>query len=1035
MKIATKDRSQHEDEEADRLVRKAPKQKPPRRDTRRERVHTEQDPDLEGDPDLKNKDKSLNFKIVGAVSRRYKQLQRALKNQQKPQKQQEQQDPKDRIPARSRETGEVVNISPATLKDEPGKYEKLDPEEAKAQQAKKPQPKDEGPPKEIKDQVEDKPDLAQKIKVDPNLPAADFFPGIQLPEGMKTLGDVGKALAQAGESKKQAPKKDEPESGAKEEAPKPGAEKAPGEGAPPEKEKEAPKEPPQQKLPTAAEKHNIPQPTRREASSEEYAEANLLLADTFPPKMAAKLIAQKIHPGDARELVDSFRSARTKKVPDLPAFIDKVSGLYQTDPDKVEPPTVWKNTEGEKVAFDTLDPDEKADAYRKYQMQVLGASIAATQIVSDKLSFPNSKGDPTVPQSVRKTLAHVLISKTTEDSSDLDEQVFRTALKSPTVELSPHTGKKLLEALSSNPLAEKIGKSFLFANDYLKAKKDFLKSEAITEHGTPAEIAVGLMQAKKFFQERAASYGFQEHRGQERFERKVLQQLKELNPEKYVKVRKAVDQVERRDYDKAKKAYAKAFEAWAHKPVESRGFAPTPPVVPIGISNAKTDEELHKESQDLWEGLFESRGPTKTASRVAYRHVISSYLKGNAMGTDSQATPKLGLYHGIDPAENYPQHGYPGWQQRQLRDLNESDYDGILASAKEWLKNPVLTGLEPDQKFRNALDLVVGKVDIQVYNTLLARLQGTPEPGLEQSGGLTVKQAKATPDRDALEKMVFAKFPPDSRQKSGNRLTVMLTGPTAKALRRDAYETVALADLKDSELQKLADTIKVKTAKTAGFSFAEEKAYFLFYGKGPFNRDVTEALHYEAFPFKDDEGKSHTDVAMKIDSHKSSGIVTRADEMQGLTAETLVSLSIPEGSEAGAFKAAQKVARKHNLEVEKSTAGYTPKHRKTERPKSKGKAFPFRASSYRSGDGMTLAQELRQLAVKVAAENPSFGYDLLSLARKADKQQKTAAVSAPSAPSTQFTSLKATIIKTAREMSPEARTTIKPILQALKDLG
>ena len=58
LRVATKSEGEREDEEAERLVRPSPKKKPPRNDSRRERMDT--DADLERD-----KDKSLNHKDVG----------------------------------------------------------------------------------------------------------------------------------------------------------------------------------------------------------------------------------------------------------------------------------------------------------------------------------------------------------------------------------------------------------------------------------------------------------------------------------------------------------------------------------------------------------------------------------------------------------------------------------------------------------------------------------------------------------------------------------------------------------------------------------------------------------------------------------------------------------------------------------------------------------------------------------------------------------------------------------------------------------
>ena len=63
-RTSTKTTEEKEQEEAERLLRKEPKLKPPRRDLRRERVKVEEDKD----PDEKQeeRDTSHNFKDIGA---------------------------------------------------------------------------------------------------------------------------------------------------------------------------------------------------------------------------------------------------------------------------------------------------------------------------------------------------------------------------------------------------------------------------------------------------------------------------------------------------------------------------------------------------------------------------------------------------------------------------------------------------------------------------------------------------------------------------------------------------------------------------------------------------------------------------------------------------------------------------------------------------------------------------------------------------------------------------------------------------------
>ena len=64
--VGTKDHTEREDEEAERLVRPMPKVKPPRRDRRRELVNVDRDSDIDRDPDTKgDPDMSMNRREVG----------------------------------------------------------------------------------------------------------------------------------------------------------------------------------------------------------------------------------------------------------------------------------------------------------------------------------------------------------------------------------------------------------------------------------------------------------------------------------------------------------------------------------------------------------------------------------------------------------------------------------------------------------------------------------------------------------------------------------------------------------------------------------------------------------------------------------------------------------------------------------------------------------------------------------------------------------------------------------------------------------
>lgn len=116
---ATKDHYERETEEAERLVRPAPKVKPKRTDLRRERMDAERDPDTDGDPDLKgDPDLSLNYKNVGgsAGSRVAARFLRADLDRSG-------QGRENLIKVRKKDTGNVTYVTKERLKDEGSTYE------------------------------------------------------------------------------------------------------------------------------------------------------------------------------------------------------------------------------------------------------------------------------------------------------------------------------------------------------------------------------------------------------------------------------------------------------------------------------------------------------------------------------------------------------------------------------------------------------------------------------------------------------------------------------------------------------------------------------------------------------------------------------------------------------------------------------------------------------------------------------------------------------------------------------------------------
>jgi hypothetical protein len=264
MRTATKDNYERDQDEAERLVRPAPKQKPPRHDLRRERVE-EDDPDRDADKDAS---------LAARVARRFLGLSQDQ-----------------RVPAWNKTDKVMVMVSPRTLKENPGQYEPYDADKHEAPESEgKPEapngedaPKDKEAPKgeadyaaagkELYDQAKKDPILSKVLKQfanpknelkdaiedSPDMPLTALFGNREFPGGLKTIKDLFEAARSAGPAPKEAPKaeapkSEEPPKGAEskgEESPKGDAPKNPE----PPKSEEAPKssEPPKSEEPPKGE--------------------------------------------------------------------------------------------------------------------------------------------------------------------------------------------------------------------------------------------------------------------------------------------------------------------------------------------------------------------------------------------------------------------------------------------------------------------------------------------------------------------------------------------------------------------------------------------------------------------------------------------------------------------------------------------------------------------------------------------------------------------------------------------------------------
>ena len=834
-RLATKSHSDVQNEEAERLVRPSPKLKPPRHDRRRERVE-EPDPDTDGDPDL--------VKSASA---------------------------EDRVPAKNKQTGDSVLVSPKTLQEKPGLYEALDPEDS---------------------------------------PPSEDVPSDEGPAGGRTPQEKPPEPPKSTVSKPKTEKKFKQDSKLT---------KNPNNGE-------------QREIPSVAEKVGIPEPHRREVMPSERQATTLLLADNLPPKLAAQLISKGIHPDDASALVNSYKAMSAKQVGDPADYAEKVASFYETNLDAVHPPKSWKTASGAVVPFDSLPLKEKAEAYRQHQLQVVAASTAAQVRLQDKL-MGGSSGAPIVPRDVASALAKSLlqapkrakslrISKVklsklkASGASEEDTQVVQDkidgfereaqaqsakvfeslASSGPAVKISPGATKRLLTSVAKDPRATQVARAYLMANDYKRAKEAYLASGKLSEDSNANEIVDQLKLSREFFSNKAQEYGAPGHEGGKYFEAKVLSRLKDLSPSKYEQVQASLARVDAKAYEASKLAYESLVKKWSTLPEDQRGPQPVAPVEPLSYVAMKNSKTLRSEAKTLLGDL--SARTSKIASAVSNRHIISTYLSDNVMAPIRE--PKVALYHGIDPQENYPAGPYRGWGAAHSRDLGESDFEVILDSARSWLKSPILEEgglpMPADQRFRHALDLAIqtstyaGQVDPRTYDSLLTELQGLPAA---KPPGLATRYAS---DRKKKEVAVYRKFTDDSKSKSKGKHVVMLTGDAARVLKQDSYELVSLEDMSDEDLDKLATVLKVKLASGTLVRLIDTLKVSLE-GEGLVSSDLVTDLETQDFFYRDDTGMTHEAGFMDVVSADGN----------------VLTIDIPRGSQSEALQVVRSTAQRYKL--------------------------------------------------------------------------------------------------------------------------
>jgi hypothetical protein len=386
---ATKDTYEREEDEAERLVRPAPKVKPPRDDKKRETVH-ERDPDIDDDPDLKkDPDLSLNYKNIGGSMRQ-------------------------RIALRFAKEFATEKALEKYLRD----HETADPkkhwvkDEESDAKGDKPEIDYEQAGAAIREGLKGKGQTQREIEFDSfvklheklndlDKPVARLAPHLKVPEGIDTVGDLIKAWRSTpgkAKPKKEAPVK-EPEKPKAEEpkAEEPKAEEPKAPKAPKKPKTEAPvgkKEPGWEDVDS---KGNLPgekgyEPPKKPKEAPKDHEKDLqdfAKEEGLHPGEPAKKEPAKKEPAKKENVVQRFLEETGASSPDFKAFTDT---LPTADTDAEGNPVFVNKAEGSLVTFDKLPSDAQVRIVQQFEQH------KKQKAVSDSLAKLTEDAD------VRKTL-------------------------------------------------------------------------------------------------------------------------------------------------------------------------------------------------------------------------------------------------------------------------------------------------------------------------------------------------------------------------------------------------------------------------------------------------------------------------------------------------------------------------------------------------------------------------------------------------------------------------------------------------------
>jgi len=633
--LSTKTQAEREDDEAERLVRPAPKLKPPRRDLRRER--DESDHDVDPDEAADRKDRSDNYKNVGGSAQRV--VAKYLQAVEFPTEEAKQ---------------EYLKSHPEA---DPSKHTvKSEEEQAAVEEKKKPRGKGK---KEKKPRGKGKKEEKPSGFKPPTAPKRENYDSDE--EYQESL-EQHKAKLQKHQEQLQA-KAQEPKPKRKDFESEEDFEAAVAEHKKAIQEAESalkgtPKKEPEEVEDVTEAVPKVPPPQRPPASRAQREAAIRKILDVFPKESRVALIQANLHPDDVDDLVKYYEAVASKPEKNITAFAGRVGKFYETDPSKVPLPETIQTKKGDFVSFAALSPQDQAEVYRAHQIKIVAISLAAKKNIQDSLSKTLPKGtDPMVAVG----LTQVLLKPPGEGRSAVSQQaadmVFDRATSQTGVHVPPKAAKKLVESLSGNPDAQRIVVAYLQGNDLNTARNLFIAKgptgwgafkkglgtavsiaatpakvlwsllkddddddydreekegvvddfQDISEWSSPKDIGKGIQSAQNFMKIRARNYPSElasERDPRDTFKRMVLHRIETLAPQKAAPTKLYLEHQEIADYDRDQANHEQELAEWEIEVEHQLDQGPEPKKP----DQAKySTPEAWQEAMRSYNGLLEDR--------------------------------------------------------------------------------------------------------------------------------------------------------------------------------------------------------------------------------------------------------------------------------------------------------------------------------------------------------------------------------------------------------------------------------------------